>query len=128
MTETQIFVLAKSLIPSVSHLFWLIVIFFCIFILYNIFKELIEKMSIFISIRFFDRYTNPGTCIEYNGFFGSIKKITLSYVLLEKSDCPNKTIKIYRKILIKEFDRHYKDYYKSTCLEICNDYKNERGQ
>ena len=84
-------------------------------------------MSIYLSIRFFDRYTNPGTCIKFDGFFGSIKQITLSYILLEHSDCEKCEVKVYRKIPIKQFDQMYKDYYKTSCYEICKDFKQEKG-
>lgn len=107
--------------PTLSDIFCIIILVVFCSALGMMIKSFIEKFSVYLSIRFFDNYLNVGTCIEFKGFFGTIKKITPTYILLEKAEkdddvCTN--CRIFRRVPIKAFDSHHKDFYEVKCSHI----------
>lgn len=117
--------LLQGLAPSLSDLFWMVVITGIIIIIALSIREFLQKLQVYLVIRLKDRYLNEGTCIKYRGFFGTVKKIRPTYILLEKVDCCSKKRRIFRRIPIIQFHSWHKDFYEPNCSMLCDDECNE---
>lgn len=111
--------------PSLGEIVWFVIFLIVGIVTFLVVKEWVERLALYVSIRFFDKFTNVGTCIEYKGFFGTIRKITTGYVLLEKAQENGRKVRIFKRIPIKEFQANSKDFYETKCFEVCKDYIKE---
>lgn len=117
ITEETFVSLIGTIVPHMSTLFWVCLLALVGTVAFVSLRSFIEKLAAWSSIRFFDRYLNTGVCIDYKGFFGTIKKIAPTYVLIEKAHRSSK-VRVFRRVPILEFGKWHIDFYEQRCSSI----------